>query len=89
MEDWALIDLYCDKIDWNMFKGNVLYIGTFCSILPRSFILAIVLRKQDRRSRFYLENAPSSPGPCLLQLSPWAAYFVLPDNTVREDEIRS
>ncbi|KAH7887130.1 hypothetical protein F5I97DRAFT_1936641 [Phlebopus sp. FC_14] len=27
MEDWALIDLNRDKIDWNTFKGNVVYLG--------------------------------------------------------------
>ena len=28
-EDWALIDLDLDKIDWDTFKGNVVYLGTF------------------------------------------------------------
>ena len=28
-EDWALIDLYHDKIDWSGFKGNVIYLGMF------------------------------------------------------------
>ena len=28
-EDWALIELYRDKIDWKGFKGNVVYLGTF------------------------------------------------------------
>ena len=27
--DWALIELYNDKIDWNTFLGNKVYIGTF------------------------------------------------------------
>ncbi|ETW81115.1 hypothetical protein HETIRDRAFT_320152, partial [Heterobasidion irregulare TC 32-1] len=27
--DWALIDLYRDKIDWDTFQGNKVYIGTF------------------------------------------------------------
>jgi len=39
MEDWALIDLYRDKIDWSGFKGNIVYLGTSRSILPRSFSL--------------------------------------------------
>ena len=30
-EDWALIELNRDKIDWNNFKGNVMYLGTFLS----------------------------------------------------------
>ena len=29
VEDWALIDLNLDKIDWATFKGNVVYLGTF------------------------------------------------------------
>ena len=28
-EDWALIDLNHDKIDWNVFKGNVVSLGKF------------------------------------------------------------
>jgi hypothetical protein len=37
-EDWALIELNRDKIDWNNFKGNVVYLGTFRSILLRLFV---------------------------------------------------
>ena len=37
--DWALIELYEEKIDWDSFKGNKVYIGTFSisshSIVPR------------------------------------------------------
>ena len=37
--DWALIELYEEKIEWNSFKGNKVYIGTFSiashSIVPR------------------------------------------------------
>ena len=32
-EDWALINLDRDKINWNVFKGNVVSLGTFRSIL--------------------------------------------------------
>ena len=32
-EDWALIDLDLDKIDWDTFKGNVVYLSTFRSVL--------------------------------------------------------
>jgi hypothetical protein len=28
-EDWALIELNRDKIDWNNFKGNIVYLGMF------------------------------------------------------------
>ncbi len=36
MEDWALVELHREKIDWKNFKGNVLDLGTFRSILLRS-----------------------------------------------------
>jgi hypothetical protein len=28
-KDWALIELNRDKIDWNNFRGNVVYLGMF------------------------------------------------------------
>lgn len=31
-KDWALIQLYNDKIDWTTFKGNKLWVGTSFSI---------------------------------------------------------
>ena len=31
--DWALIDLYRDKIDWDTFRGNKVYVGVFPSYL--------------------------------------------------------
>ncbi|KAH9013974.1 hypothetical protein EDB85DRAFT_1899422 [Lactarius pseudohatsudake] len=36
-EDWALIDLHLDKIDWDGFKGNVIYLGN--KISADDFIL--------------------------------------------------
>lgn len=70
-EDWALIDLYHDKIDWNGFKGNIVYLSTFRSILPRSSSLTtnIISRKQHFGCRLRPENAPSSRGPLLLRIS--------------------
>jgi hypothetical protein len=59
-KDWALIDIYPEKIDWNTFKGNVVYLGTVRSILPRSSTLTIISRQQDLTPRLRLENAPSS-----------------------------
>jgi hypothetical protein len=44
-EDWALIEFNRDKIDWDNFKGNVVYLGTFRSILLWSFSLTIISRK--------------------------------------------
>ena len=32
-EDWALVELYREKIDWKGFKGNMVRFGTFRSIL--------------------------------------------------------
>jgi len=30
-EDWALVDVHLDKINWNNFKGNVVHLGTLLS----------------------------------------------------------
>ena len=35
-EDWALIELHAEKINWNRFKGNVVDLGTFQSVSLRS-----------------------------------------------------
>jgi hypothetical protein len=35
MEDWALIDLYHDKIDWSGFEGNIIYLGMSLSIVNK------------------------------------------------------
>lgn len=32
--DWALIELYEEKIDWDSFKGNKVYVGTFSILWP-------------------------------------------------------
>lgn len=41
-EDWALIELYDDKIDWSTFKGNKVYIGIYFSISLSSFCLHLI-----------------------------------------------
>jgi hypothetical protein len=46
-EDWALIELNRDKIDWNDFKGNIMYLGTVRFILLRSPSPTAISRKQD------------------------------------------
>ena len=44
-EDWALVELYRDKINWTGFKGNVLRLGMFRSISLGSSSLTIISRK--------------------------------------------
>ena len=68
-EDWAVIELNRDKIDWNNFKGNVVYIGTVRSILLRLCSLNIISRRQAFDPRLHLQDAPSPRGPFLLRLS--------------------
>ena len=40
-EDWALIELYEEKIEWSTFKGNKVYVGTLSpiSLSPSHFHL--------------------------------------------------
>ena len=68
-EDWALIELHSEKIDWVAFKGNVIDLGTFRSISLRSSSLTIISRHQDFCRRLYVEDVPH--GPHLLQISAW------------------
>ncbi|KZP05506.1 hypothetical protein FIBSPDRAFT_967210 [Athelia psychrophila] len=50
-EDWALIELNQDKIDWKFFKGNVMYLGN--KISPSNFILKMHPHPEGRSSFKY------------------------------------
>ncbi|TDL17861.1 hypothetical protein BD410DRAFT_534844 [Rickenella mellea] len=50
-EDWALIELHGEKIDWEAFKGNVIDLGT--KILPYDFMLKMYPNAADRTSFKY------------------------------------
>jgi hypothetical protein len=58
-EDWALIELRSEKIDWNSFKGNVMHLSTFESISRRSSSLTIISRNQNYAHQFHVKDAPS------------------------------
>ncbi|KAH9035841.1 hypothetical protein EDB84DRAFT_1588082 [Lactarius hengduanensis] len=47
-EDWALIDLYLDKIDWDGFKGNIIYLGN--KISADDFVLKMHPHPEGRSS---------------------------------------
>ncbi|KAL6302385.1 hypothetical protein BKA93DRAFT_827469 [Sparassis latifolia] len=49
--NWALIELNCDKIDWNHFKGNIVYLGN--KILVPDFILKMHPHPKGRSSFKY------------------------------------
>ena len=68
-QDWALIDINLDKIDWKEFKGNVVYLGAFFVLLWWSS-LTILFRQQDRTRKIRQKNAPPCLEPVLLQVSP-------------------
>jgi hypothetical protein len=46
-EDWAMINIYRDKINWNEFQGNVVDLGTFRSILRRSSTSLTIISSSD------------------------------------------
>lgn len=59
-EDWALIELYDEKIDWNSFQGNVMFLGMTSSISLRTSNLTIISRTKNRRSTLREDSdAPS------------------------------
>ena len=45
-EDWALIELHAEKINWNQFQGNVVDLGKFQSVSLRPSSLTIMYRDQ-------------------------------------------
>ena len=54
--DWALIDLYSEKIDWDTFQGNKVYVGTFPSYLGNtvpSFSVCVCVFIYIQASRFH------------------------------------
>ena len=61
--DWALIDLYRDKIDWDTFQGNKVYVGVLPSylgnIVPSFSVYHFMSRRQSFRGQLYSEDAPS------------------------------
>ena len=58
-EDWALVELHSEKIDWKGFKGNIISLGTFRDISPRSAGLTSISRNQYSAPQFRDEDAPS------------------------------
>ncbi|KAN0081180.1 hypothetical protein V8E55_008804 [Tylopilus felleus] len=53
-KDWALIELYNDKIDWTMFKGNKLWVGGKLSI--SEYGNTMFPQPQDRKNYSYPED---------------------------------
>src|SRR5258707_5943978 len=60
-EDWALIELNRDRIDWNNAKCNVVYFGTFQSILLRSSSLTNYVQETRFRSLTSSERCTLTP----------------------------
>jgi hypothetical protein len=60
-EDWALIELHREKIDWKTFKGNVMYLGMSQSISLRSSGLTIIPRQQNFAHGLLMADVPAVP----------------------------
>ncbi|KAK7025496.1 hypothetical protein VNI00_015930 [Paramarasmius palmivorus] len=70
--DWALIELYEEKIDWKSFKGNQVYIGG--NLSPSDYGKIMFPRPEDQGSYKY-------PRDGLLQ-----AYSVVKDKEIRSPQ---
>jgi hypothetical protein len=57
-EDWALIELHDEKIDWNSFQGNVIDLGMFRTIALRSSSRIIISRNQNAVHRSHIQDEP-------------------------------
>ncbi|KAG0133745.1 hypothetical protein HOY82DRAFT_516867 [Tuber indicum] len=71
-EDWALIELYDEKVDWSTFKGNKVYVGGNLSI--GDFGSTMFPQPMDRVNYCYPEDG-------LLQ-----AYGVVQDDEIRNPQ---
>ncbi|KAG8219464.1 hypothetical protein J3R82DRAFT_392 [Butyriboletus roseoflavus] len=90
--DWALIDLYRDKIDWDTFKGIKIYVGTFPSYLGNTVPGFSVL------FYFIYTSGKISPADFILKMHPHPegqSNFKYPlsgllqvKGVVKDDEIR-
>ena len=70
-EDWALVELHREKIEWKSFKGNMIYLGTFRSILSGLRSFTIISRNSKVARRFCVENVSSRRDPLLPQTLTW------------------
>lgn len=68
-EDWALVELNCGKFDWNVFRSNVIHLGTFRSISLRSSSLTIIFRNHTYGQPIHEEDVPSRRDPHQFQVS--------------------
>jgi hypothetical protein len=58
-EDWALVELHGEKINWTSFEGNVIDLGTFRTIALRSSShLIIISRNQNAVHRSHIKDEP-------------------------------
>jgi len=48
-KDWALFELYDEKVDWSTFKGNKVYVGTSFSISLSPSLLPPLIFSISRR----------------------------------------
>jgi hypothetical protein len=69
MEDWALVELNRGKFNWNVFRGNVIHLGTFRSISLRLSSLTIISRNQTYSRPIHEEDVPSRRDPRQFQVS--------------------
>jgi hypothetical protein len=68
-EDWALVELNRRKFDWNVFRSNVIHLGTFRSISLRSSSLTIISRNETYGQPIHEEDVPSRRDPRQFQVS--------------------
>ncbi|KAL6301674.1 hypothetical protein BKA93DRAFT_448449 [Sparassis latifolia] len=90
--DWALIDLYRDKINWDTFQGNKVYVGTFPSYLGNTvpgfgvFLFLFYLGGKISPADFILKMHPHPEGQFDFEYPPGGLLQV--SGVVKDDEIR-
>jgi hypothetical protein len=86
-EDWALVELYRKKIDWKIFKGNVIFLGTFRIISLRSSSLNDYHDIQEPKFRAMISTM-MYPYPSRRRPSSATCKFETPRGQVAGPELR-
>jgi len=83
-EDWAFVELHREKFDWNVFRGNVIHLGTFRPISLWTSRLTIISKNRTYALQIHEEDVPATrakfkyPRDRLMQLRDF----------IKEDELR-
>ncbi len=86
MEDWALVRVGSDRIDWSALKGNVIYLGTFRSLVVCVYVVHLFIFLGNKISMLDF-GTKLCPHPQDTSTAPFGGFLKI-KGFLGEDEIR-